>query len=96
MKVLLIILFISSSVFTFAQSKPSRYFQATYITTDTVTNGVAWGTYFFETNNGAFVDRIYLIKRIVKDYKIRCRTSNFVVSVTEFRNKKEWLMFNKK
>jgi hypothetical protein len=82
-----------------AQTQPKvkeRFFMATYISVDSITNGLRWGSYFYSTTGGYFPNRHEIYRLIIKEYKLQCSEKEFVITPTEFKNKKEWLKFNMK
>lgn len=73
-----------------------RYYQATYIGLDSVTRAIMWGTYFYTVTNGGFINRNEVLNLLYRDYKLRCRERDMALTITEFKNKTEWLKLNRK
>src|SRR6185503_16795544 len=77
-----------------AQTQPKvkeRFFMATYVSVDSITNGMLWGSYFYSTNGGYFPNKHDIYKLIIKDYKLRCSEREFVIIPTQFIYKKAWI-----
>lgn len=95
---LLLVILLLIAIMSKAQGKqkPKRYFAAIYISTDSITGSLHYGTYYWTMTNGGFANRHEIYKLIIDDFKIKCRESEFRIIPIEFKNKKEWLKFNDK
>ena len=97
-KLLSLCIILLCSVFCNGQAKNNtRYFQALYVGIDSVGH-FNCGTYFLSTNNNYFPTKEDVCKLIINNYKLLffINGNSLAVTICEFRNKDEWLKWNRK